>query len=166
MLMLLDFRVRQRDFLLEISRAITAQLDLSEVLKRVLNASVAMLGGQVGLITLRDVNGGYRVRATLGAGDQLHDLEARFESGPDRREPPGQAARGTATLELGDVHVGPLPVHARQLQKALSRICRRRPCEVRTDGTIDGKYQLDIIAGTAGGNLHLLWSTPCVALHD
>ncbi len=66
MLMLLDFRVRQRDFLLEISRAITAQLELSEVLKRVLNASVVMLGGQVGLITLRDTNGDYRVRATMG----------------------------------------------------------------------------------------------------
>lgn len=66
MLMLLDFRVRQRDFLLEISRAITAQLDLGEVLRRVLNASVAMLGGQVGIITLRDVSGNYRVRATMG----------------------------------------------------------------------------------------------------
>lgn len=66
MLMLLDFRVRQRDFLLEISRAITAQLELSEVLKRVLNASVVMLGGQVGVITLRDTDGSYRVRATMG----------------------------------------------------------------------------------------------------
>ncbi|MFN8565578.1 MAG: hypothetical protein U0703_28990, partial [Anaerolineae bacterium] len=64
--MLLDFRVRQRDFLLEISRAITAQLELSEVLRRVLNASVVMLGGQVGLVTLRDPQGGYRVRATMG----------------------------------------------------------------------------------------------------
>lgn len=66
MLTLLDFRVRQRDFLLEISRAITAQLDLGEVLRRVLNASVAMLGGQVGLVTLRDSGGVYRVRATMG----------------------------------------------------------------------------------------------------
>ncbi len=66
MLALLDFRVRQRDFLLEISRAITAQLDLSEVLKRVINASVVMLSGQVGLIALRDASGAYRIRATLG----------------------------------------------------------------------------------------------------
>jgi signal transduction histidine kinase len=64
--MLLDYRVRQRDFLLEISRAITAQLDLGEVLRRVLNASVAMLGGQVGVITLRDASGVYRIRATMG----------------------------------------------------------------------------------------------------
>lgn len=66
MLALLDFRVRQRDFLLEISRAITAQLDLSEVLRRVLNASIVMLAGQVGVIALRDANGVYRIRATMG----------------------------------------------------------------------------------------------------
>ncbi len=66
MLSLIDFRVRQRDFLLEITRAITAQLELSEVLRRVLNASTAMLAGKVGLIALRDTQGFYRIRATLG----------------------------------------------------------------------------------------------------
>ena len=66
MLALLDFRIRQRDLLLEISRAITAQLDLGEVLKRVINASVVMLSGQVGLVALRDASGAYRIRATLG----------------------------------------------------------------------------------------------------
>jgi PAS domain S-box-containing protein len=66
MLALLDFRVRQRDFLLEITKAITAQLDLSEVLRRVLYASLAMLGGQVGLIALPDSTGQYRVRAVEG----------------------------------------------------------------------------------------------------
>jgi len=64
--MLLDYRVRQRDFLLEISRAITAQLDLGEVLRRVLNASVVMLAGQVGMVALRDASGEYKVRATVG----------------------------------------------------------------------------------------------------
>lgn len=66
MLMLPDHYVRQRDFLLEISRAITAQLDLSEVLRRVLNASVVMLTGQVGLIALREADGAYHIRATIG----------------------------------------------------------------------------------------------------
>jgi PAS domain S-box-containing protein len=64
--MLPDHYVRQRDFLLEISRAITAQLDLTEVLRRVLNASVVMLNGQVGLIALREADGVYHIRATLG----------------------------------------------------------------------------------------------------
>jgi PAS domain S-box-containing protein len=66
MLMLPDFQVRQRDFLLEISRAMTAQLDLSEVLRLVLNASVVMLGGQVGLVALRDASGLYTIRAMMG----------------------------------------------------------------------------------------------------
>ncbi len=79
MLTLLDFRVRQRDFLLEIARAITEQLDLSEVLRRVLNASVVMLTGQVGVIALRDASGTYRVRATIGVqAAQLPILNAQF----------------------------------------------------------------------------------------
>ncbi len=78
--MLPDFRVRQRDFLLEISRAMTAQLDLGEVLRLVLKASVVMLAGQVGLVALRDADGQYAFRATLGVDtDQLPDLDARLD---------------------------------------------------------------------------------------
>jgi PAS domain S-box-containing protein len=78
MLMPFDARVRQRDFLLEISRAMTAQLDLSEVLRLVLNASIVMLGGQVGLVALRDNAGEYRVSAALGLKrDQINDLNAQ-----------------------------------------------------------------------------------------
>ena len=73
MLTLHDFRVRQRDFLLEITRAITGQLDLGEVLRLVLNASVVMLSGEVGLIALREPSGRYRVRATLGIDNQYID---------------------------------------------------------------------------------------------
>ncbi len=54
MLMRPDSKTQERDFLLEITRAITAQLDLSEVLRRVLHASVVMLAGRVGLVALRD----------------------------------------------------------------------------------------------------------------
>ncbi|GAB4509767.1 MAG: ATP-binding protein [Anaerolineae bacterium] len=72
MLMLPDFRVRQRDFLLEISRAITAQLEIGEVLRRVLNASVVMLAGQVGIIALRASDGLFYARAVSGIdSDQI-----------------------------------------------------------------------------------------------
>ncbi len=64
--MLPDYRVRQRDYLLEISRALTSQLDLDEVLRLILKASVAMLIGEVGLIALREPNGVYRARAIFG----------------------------------------------------------------------------------------------------
>ncbi len=83
MLMRPDHRVRQRDFLLEISRAITAQLDLTEVLRRVLYASVVMLAGRVGLVALRSDNDGeFYVRALSGIpqervpdlNQKLHDI--------------------------------------------------------------------------------------------
>ncbi len=64
--MLPDFRVRQRDFLLEILRAITAQLDIGEVLRRTLNASIVMMAGQNGLIALRGNDGYFHVRAVNG----------------------------------------------------------------------------------------------------
>jgi PAS domain S-box-containing protein len=91
MLMPFDARVRQRDFLLEISRAMTAQLDLSEVLRLVLNASIVMLGGQVGLVALRDASGEYRVSAALGLkrdqinqlNSQVNDLIAQSADHPD-----------------------------------------------------------------------------------
>ena len=67
MFLLPDFRVRQRDFLLEISRAMTAQLDLGEVLRLILRSSVTMLAGEVGLIALREQGTrGLRVRALIG----------------------------------------------------------------------------------------------------
>lgn len=69
--MLPDFRVRQRDFLLEILRAITAQLDLGEVLRRTLNASIVMMAGQNGLIALRGPDGYFHVRAISGI-DNIH----------------------------------------------------------------------------------------------
>jgi GAF domain-containing protein len=90
--MLPDYRVRQRDFLLEISRAITAQLDLGEVLRRVLNASVVMLAGQVGMIALREANGEYQIRATVGLdssrvpalNEKLRDLMSGIDEGRHR----------------------------------------------------------------------------------
>ena len=63
--MLPDFRIRQRDYLLEITRAITQELDLQKVLKRILKISIEMLAGQAGLIALRD-GGKWQVVSALG----------------------------------------------------------------------------------------------------
>ncbi len=57
-----DFRVRQRDYLLEITRAITEELDLEKLLARILRITVEMLAGQAGLIALQDEEG-WRVAA-------------------------------------------------------------------------------------------------------
>lgn len=78
--MLPDFRVRQRDFLLEISRAMTAQLDLGEVLRLVLKASIIMLGGEVGLVALRASTDRYVIHATIGIdSERIPDLNARLD---------------------------------------------------------------------------------------
>ena len=64
--MLPDFRVRQRDYLLEISRAITQELNLDNLLARILKLSAEMLAGQAGLIALREENGGWTIAASHG----------------------------------------------------------------------------------------------------
>jgi PAS domain S-box-containing protein len=58
-----DQRLRQREFLLQISRALTAQLDLSSVLDLVIDVAVELLAGTSGLIALREDDGELRVRA-------------------------------------------------------------------------------------------------------
>jgi len=64
--MLTDYRVQQRDYLLEISRALTAQLNLDELLQMVLSAATRMLSGQAGLIALREPDGTLAIRAAYG----------------------------------------------------------------------------------------------------
>jgi PAS domain S-box-containing protein len=64
--MLIDYRVRQREYLLEISRALTAQLNLDELLQMVLEAATNILAGQAGLIALREAAGSFAIRASYG----------------------------------------------------------------------------------------------------
>lgn len=67
MFLLPDYRVRQRDHLLSISRALTAQLDLGEVLRLILSAATSMLSGEVGIIALREGDDFY-IHAAIGIG--------------------------------------------------------------------------------------------------
>lgn len=74
--MLPDFRVRQRDYLLEISRAITQELEMDAVLARILEISIEMLAGQAGFFALRKVTGGWSVAVSRGISPVfLHQLE-------------------------------------------------------------------------------------------
>ncbi len=64
--MLPDFRVRQRDYLLEIARALAEELDLDKLLERILNVSIEMLAGQAGFIALRTEARDWHVRVWAG----------------------------------------------------------------------------------------------------
>lgn len=61
-----DYRVRQRDYLLEIARALAQDLDLDSLLARILKVAVELLAGQAGLIALRAEEGGWRVVVSQG----------------------------------------------------------------------------------------------------
>jgi len=90
--MLPDFRIHQRDYLLEITRALTQELDLDKLLAKILRFAVEMLAGQAGLIALRHEHRGWAVAAAHGipstflqhvesllADVPLHDDAARHE---------------------------------------------------------------------------------------
>jgi PAS domain S-box-containing protein len=86
--MLPDFRVRQRDYLLEISRALTQELDLDKLLERILYISAEMLAGQAGIIALRAEKGGWKVTTSLGIPAGLaRYLEPFLAELPDNEDP-------------------------------------------------------------------------------
>ncbi len=86
--MLPDFRVRQRDYLLEISRALTEELNLDNLLVRILTISAEMLAGQAGLIALRREQGGWTVSASIGIPSAfLRYLDPLLAAVPDHEDP-------------------------------------------------------------------------------
>ncbi|GAB4440973.1 MAG: ATP-binding protein [Chloroflexi bacterium OHK40] len=62
-----DHRLRQREYLLQISRALTAQLDLVSVLSLVISYAVEMTAGTSGLIALYDEEGSDELRIRASA---------------------------------------------------------------------------------------------------
>ena len=61
-----DYMLRQREYLLSISRAMTARLDLPSLLQLILENAVEMLRGEAGLIALRNPDDRFVVRAIYG----------------------------------------------------------------------------------------------------
>jgi PAS domain S-box-containing protein len=83
-----DIRVRQRDYLLEISRALTQELDLDIVLEQILKYSIEILAGQAGLIVLRGEKGGWRVRVSQGISPAfIQHLSPLLIEIPDNENP-------------------------------------------------------------------------------
>jgi len=88
-LLLPDFRVRQRDYLLEIARALTQELNLDKLLERILNISIEILAGQAGLIALRSESSGWRVLVSNGLPEAfLRFLESQLANLPANTDDP------------------------------------------------------------------------------
>lgn len=117
--MLPDFRIRQRDYLLEISRALTQELNLPRLLARILRFSIEMLAGQAGLIALRSDDGSWRVAAAQGIPAAfLHYLEPLLEeervANLDVDELNFMLKRLTYTASMGLLHGVGLPLIAHE----------------------------------------------------
>ena len=92
--MLPDFRVRQRDYLLEIARAITEELDLDKLLKRILRLTADILSGNAGLIALRGEQGEWEIAASHGLSIEIHEylkpLMAAISTDTENHEDPAR----------------------------------------------------------------------------
>jgi PAS domain S-box-containing protein len=86
--MLPDLRVRQRDYLLDVSRAITEELDLEKVLARIVRLAAELLASTAGLIALRELGGGWRVATTHGIRPEFQAfLDPLLADIPDQGDP-------------------------------------------------------------------------------
>jgi signal transduction histidine kinase len=129
--MLPDFRVRQRDYLLEISRLLTQELDLEKLLERILRVSIEMLAGQAGLIALKEAEG-WRVAAAHKIQPAfLSYLEPLLAEGKDReldvRELNRMLKELTYTASMGLLNGTGLPLSAHDQVIGVIFIVRNYP---------------------------------------
>jgi PAS domain S-box-containing protein len=88
MMLLPDWRVRQRDYLLEIARELTQLLEPPELLLKILRYSGEMLAGQAGLIALRGEEGGWNIAVSFGISpNALKALSPTLADVPDHEDP-------------------------------------------------------------------------------
>lgn len=84
---LVDIRVLQREYLLAITRALTAELELPDLLRLILQASVELVSGRAGMIVLVEPSmETFRVAAVYGIPAHLVDLFAPLMKGLPYRE--------------------------------------------------------------------------------
>ncbi len=127
-----DYRVRQRDFLLEISRAITAQLDLMEVLRLALHASLMMLNGKVGLVALRAPDDIFYIKMVSGidrdkipsVNDHLHRLNDIVRAGQGQDAFNEELTRLAKTIDDKLLQAFALPLKFAQEPLGMMIVCR------------------------------------------
>jgi len=117
--MLPDIRVRQRDYLLEISRALTEELDLDKLLGRILKYAIEMLAGHAGFIALSTQSGNWSLAVSNGLPAAIQRfLDAWLEKIPPVRDPKTiqipEINRLLQQISMGNLSAVGLPLIARQ----------------------------------------------------
>ncbi|MGE5138312.1 MAG: GAF domain-containing protein, partial [Rudaea sp.] len=86
----INYQTQQWRYILEITRAIAARLDLDSVLDKALRYAVDLVGGAAGLVALRDASGSFHFAARYGLDQRLvsrldsllTDIPPAFEQDP------------------------------------------------------------------------------------
>lgn len=114
---IVDRRILQREYLLAISRALTAELDLYDVLRIILQAAVEMVSGRAGMIVLSDPDSEtLRVAAVYGIPAHLVDHFAPLIRGVPYQEGEEHTAIPALTEKLSEI--------ARQADLRLTAVIR------------------------------------------
>ncbi len=117
--MLPDIRVRQRDYLLEISRALTEELDLDKLLGRILKYAIEMLAGHAGFIALSTPSGRWSLAVSNGLPDAIQRfLNTWLEKIPPVQDPKNlkipEINRLLQQISMGNLSAVGLPLIAQQ----------------------------------------------------
>jgi K+-sensing histidine kinase KdpD len=117
--MLPDIRVRQRDYLLEISRALTEELDLDKLLSRILKYAIEMLAGHAGFIALSTPSSRWSLAVSNGLPDAIQRfLNAWLDKIPPVHDPKTiqipEINRLLQQISMGNLSAVGLPLIAQQ----------------------------------------------------
>ena len=117
--MLPDIRVRQRDYLLEISRALTEELDLDKLLSRILKYAIEMLAGHAGFIALSKATGHWSLAVSNGLPEAIQRfLDAWLDKIPPVQDPQNlqipEINRLLQQISMGNLTAVGLPLIAQQ----------------------------------------------------
>lgn len=117
--MLPDIRVRQRDYLLEISRALTEELDLDKLLGRILKYTIEMLAGHAGFIALSKTAGHWSLAVSHGLPEAIQRfLDAWLDRIPPIKDPQNiqtpEINRLLKQISMGNLSAVGLPLIAQQ----------------------------------------------------
>jgi signal transduction histidine kinase len=77
----IEYQLRQREYLLQITRAMMSRLDLPSLLTLIISSAVDMLHGELGFIALRGPEGGLEIRASYGVPAEFLSVFSPFLSG-------------------------------------------------------------------------------------
>ena len=142
---LVDVRVLQREYLLAISRALTAELELHDLLRLILRAAVDLVAGDAGIVALAEPGkDSFRVAAVYGIPADLIDHFAPLM----RDMPYREGSEGEAVPEL----TRRLHQVAQEIDLALTRVFRLP--------MISGNEVIGLIYVFQSGNYHLVQDAP------